>query len=175
MLIRPIADSYWVERGSLLAGAYPGSLDVVEATQKLHSLLDAGVSVFIDLTEDGELNPYMEILGRDAHSLGVAAQHQRRPIGALGVPTASAMISTLDAIDDALKSGVGVYLHCAGGVGRTGTVVGCYLVRHGLTGVEALEHLARLRQGTPNAWMESPVTSEQRQMVLFPWRIREVG
>ena len=31
-----------------------------------------------------------------------------------------------------------MYLHCWGGVGRTGTVVGCWLVRHGRTGDEAL-------------------------------------
>ena len=35
-------------------------------------------------------------------------------------------------------------------------------------GVEALEQIARWRQGTPNGSMESPKTDEQRQMVLFP-------
>lgn len=34
----------------------------------------------------------------------------------------------------ALAAGQTVYVHCYGGIGRTGTVVGCWLVRHGLSG-----------------------------------------
>ena len=37
----------------------------------------------------------------------------------------------LDAIDDQLENGGNVYVHCWGGKGRTGTVVGCWLIRHG--------------------------------------------
>ena len=40
------------------------------------------------------------------------------------------MLAVLDAIDIALCEGHGVYIHCWGGVGRTGTVVGCWLKRH---------------------------------------------
>ena len=39
-----------------------------------------------------------------------------------------------------------IYLHCQAGIGRTGTVVGCYLVRHGLSGRAALSHLNELRR-----------------------------
>ena len=38
----------------------------------------------------------------------------------------------LDEIDGAILNGKTVYVHCLGGIGRTGTVVGCYLVRHGI-------------------------------------------
>ena len=44
------------------------------------------------------------------------------------------MAGLLDAIDTAMRDGKTVYLHCWGGVGRTGNVVGCSLVRHGHTG-----------------------------------------
>ena len=37
-----------------------------------------------------------------------------------------------------LAGGRTVYLHCRGGIGRTGTVLGCYLVRQGQTAEEAL-------------------------------------
>ena len=46
------------------------------------------------------------------------------------------------AVDDALGEGRTVYVHCWGGIGRTGTVVGCWLVRHGLTGRGALDQIA---------------------------------
>lgn len=44
-------------------------------------------------------------------------------------PTVDQMRAILDAIDRA--AGSIVYVHCWGGHGRTGTVAGCYLVRHG--------------------------------------------
>ena len=55
------------------------------------------------------------------------------PIEDLSVPTLADMERILGAIDDELAAGRAVYLHCWGGIGRTGTVVGCYLVRQGLT------------------------------------------
>ena len=74
------------------------------------------------------------------------------PIHDVSTPTQAQMARILDAIDAALAVGHAVYLHCYGGIGRTGTVVGCYLVRHGMDGEEALAEIARLRQGTPDGW-----------------------
>jgi protein-tyrosine phosphatase len=53
-----------------------------------------------------------------------------------------------------------IYLHCKGGRGRTGTVVGCYLVEEGRTGGEAL---AAIRRWCGHAY--SPETDEQKDMV----------
>jgi len=57
-------------------------------------------------------------------------------------------------------------VHCLGGLGRTGTVVGCFLVRHGLSGAQALETIQLLRRTTPNADSPSPEAEMQRWMVL---------
>ena len=54
------------------------------------------------------------------------------------------MSAILDAIDGGLEQGEKVYIHCWGGIGRTGTVVGCYLVRRGLSGDQALERVQQL-------------------------------
>ena len=169
----PIADTYWIERRRLLAGKYPGSLDDGEARQEIRALLKFGITIFIDLTEEDEFKPYIAALYDEADSLGISAQYQRRPIRELGVPTAKEMIATLDAIQEAIESGATTYLHCSSGIGRTGTVAGCYLVRLGMTGFDALEQIALLRQGTPNRGRESPETDEQRHMVLFPWKVVE--
>ena len=61
------------------------------------------------------------------------------------------MNAVLDMLDTALQAGQAVYLHCWAGIGRTGTVVGCYLVRHGLTGEQALARLVTLRAGLGDA------------------------
>ena len=67
--------------------------------------------------------------------------YQRYAIRDYGVPSALRM----RAIIDALHSGGdgAVYMHCWGGVGRTGTVAGCLLVEAGYTPEEAIAILAR--------------------------------
>ena len=62
-----------------------------------------------------------------------------------------------------------VYLHCHGGIGRTGTVVGCYLVRHGTPPDEAIEAIGRLRADTDTADRPSPESEEQCELVET-WR-----
>jgi protein-tyrosine phosphatase len=72
------------------------------------------------------------------------------------------MTTILDRIDELLAAGEVVYVHCLAGIGRTGPVVGCYLVRRGMSGPDALDTVERLR-GAP------PETPEQRRLVL-DWR-----
>jgi protein-tyrosine phosphatase len=76
------------------------------------------------------------------------------------------MVAILNTLEAALQAGRGVYIHCYGGIGRTGTVVGCFLVRRGLSGEAALRQIAGWREGTPDGWKRSPETDEQREFVL---------
>ncbi len=171
--ILPTPDSYWVTTpplptGRFLAGEYPAAKDPAEATRKLGRYLDAGVTTFIDLTEDGEyhLRPYSaEVIALGA-ARGMAVHYQRHAIPDLGAPTPAQMVATLNAIDATLADGQMVYVHCYGGIGRTGTVVGCWLVRHGLSGAAALSHIAAWRVGTPDGARPSPETPDQRTMIL---------
>ncbi len=48
----PIPDSYWVVPGRLLAGEYPGALNNSVAQRKVRSFVEAGISMFLDLTEN---------------------------------------------------------------------------------------------------------------------------
>jgi protein-tyrosine phosphatase len=73
-------------------------------------------------------------------------------------------MSILDDIDEARETGATVYVHCWGGVGRTGTVIGCWLVRHGLDGGDAIERIAELRREIPGA-RPSPETPGQIALV----------
>lgn len=141
---RPSPNAYWVTPGGFWAGDYPLRwLNEQTPSARLQAMLASGLDTFIDLTEEGERVPYGPLLLSLAQAQGRAVQHLRRPIRDVNVPqTAAAMVYILDALDGALAAGRRVYLHCWGGVGRTGTVVGCHLVRHGLTGDAAVQQLA---------------------------------
>lgn len=173
--------SYWVMPGRFLAGAYPGSPDISETRQRMVRLLESGVRRVINLMEENELDrygrlmtPYGEILCEIARDRGSGIWQTRMPVRDLGVPSTHQMKVILDEIDWAVSHYVPVYVHCLGGVGRTGTVVGCYLVRHGLSGDMALKRIAELRRNTPHGDYPSPETEVQRDMVRS-WRERENG
>lgn len=163
MMRRPIPESYWVAP-RFLAGEYPGARDPDLAARKVRRLLDAGLTCFIDLTEADELRPYWAYVTAQVEPTTTVVQY-RHPIPDMGVPSHVHMRQTLDRIDAKLAEGHGVYLHCWGGIGRTGTVVGCYLVRHGSTGEQALATIARLRTSTPDGQRPAPETDAQRQFV----------
>ena len=113
----------------------PGRLLAGARPRELAPFREAGVTAVVDLT--GEIPD-------------------------LGCPSRETMAGILDRIDALLAAGEVVYVHCLAGIGRTGTVVGCYLVRHGMDGAEALETVTRLRGAGPE-------TPEQRRLVR-DWR-----
>jgi predicted protein tyrosine phosphatase len=164
---RPLRESYWVEPGRFLAGEYPGHYDPEQARKRLDALIEAGFDTFIDLTKENENTPYSKILAEQAQEYGVQVEHQRFPIGDFGLPTPRQMKVILDTIDQHLAAGRTIYLHCWGGIGRTGTTVGCYLVRRGLDGEEALRRLARWWREVPKSRIHphSPETLEQTAFV----------
>ena len=128
----PIPNSYRLHDGRLIAGEYPGDRDEKVARAKLGALLDAGVTVFIDLTERHELSPYDALVAGMATARGTSVTYVRLPIRDISVPKSpGVMREILDTIDSALESGGTVYVHCWGGVGRTGTVVGCHSCAEG--------------------------------------------
>ena len=159
---RPDPNTYWVIEGRFLAGEYPGARAPAEAREKIAAFLAAGITTFIDLTEPHELAPYQPLLS------GTGVEHRRFPIRDGSVPAdARQMQEILDAIERALAAGRNVYLHCWGGIGRTGTTVGCWLQRRGRSPDAALAELARFwgtvakRPRRP----QSPETSEQVEWV----------
>ena len=76
------------------------------------------------------------------------------------------MEAMLGLITSQMEQGHRVYVHCWGGVGRTGTVLGCLAVERGVPPEKALGELERLRARTQRAWREAPETAEQRGVIL---------
>jgi len=159
----------YLVRPGLIAGEHPGSSNPAYARENMRRLLDAGVSRFIDLTEVGEWHPYVDLAQQEANARGQTIDYRHMPIPDRQTPSVAQMQQILECIDTAPAAQRVVYVHCLAGIGRTGTVVGCHLVRSGMRGVVALHEIAQLRRGLPGGEFESPETAAQRQFVR-DWR-----
>ena len=175
----PFDRSYWVIPGKLLAGYYPGDREPATTHAKLQALLDSGVRHVINLVEEERLDnygrpiDYPSRLAEIARDMGISVTYSHNPITDLGIPTREKMKSILDDVDDAIESGKPVYVHCLAGIGRTGSVVGCYLARHDIAvGAKALDLIRRLRANDPHAHVPSPESDIQQDLVRS-WKVGE--
>ncbi|KAG8982795.1 hypothetical protein FRB94_007854 [Tulasnella sp. JGI-2019a] len=192
---RPLQNSYWATP-ILLASEYPADRSDEITTMKLTALLDVGIRDFYDLTEDGELQSYEQILESivtergwsyegygsvgqaespvAANNATIIVRHRRFSIQDGGLPDRSTLHGVLQAIQDSASQDRKAVVHCAGGIGRTGTIVGCWLVQSGSVnqaegqsaGQEALSVLKRKWRGVEKNW-RAPQTPESAQQMAF--------
>jgi atypical dual specificity phosphatase len=122
----------WVVDGRVRACAYP------RTERALAALAAHGVSVLVNLHER-------------PHTPARLAAHGLREVHVsvrdFTAPTPAQLDAALDAVDAALAAGARVAVHCGGGLGRTGTVLACHLVRHGLGAEEAVARVRAVRPG----------------------------
>jgi ADP-ribosylglycohydrolase len=171
----PLPNTYWVEPGRLLAGEYPATASRADTLFRLNQLLVAGITCFIDLTEPDELPQYEALLPSSRTASGLYVMYVRKPIRDHSIPPSrEAMIEIHEYLDRALADGHCVYLHCHAGIGRTGTVLGCYLVHRGMLPDAALDQLNYLWLSNARSkdWPQTPETDEQYEYVLN-WRTPE--
>jgi hypothetical protein len=152
-LKRPYERSYWVIPGSLLAGCYPGDRNHALAQTKLASLLDVGIRSILNLMEENETGyggepfvPYLPILDELCAAQGTRVAFRRFPVRDGFAPSLNYMDKILDHIDSEISEKTPTYVHCWGGRGRTGTIIACYLLRHGRADISnVLSVVQRLR------------------------------
>ena len=175
---RPVPESYWVLTDRFLAGQYPGGLGVTNPEDTLRLFFDAGINTFVNLTEEHEGSnwgglpaydrflDYMVWQNEPRYGDLRPARHYRFPIRDGGTTEVDQMRLTLDTIDEELRQDRRVYVHCLGGHGRTGTTVGCWLLRHGHASVDdVLELVQALHDVMPRSW-PSPENQRQWDFVL---------
>lgn len=167
--LKPITESYWVEPGRLLAGEHPGHWDESLVRRRLVGLLDSGIRLFIDLCTAGDaVHPYRSALEKICRDRGMNAEYLPLPLRADGVPAYAAdIVHILRAIQSGLASGERVYVHCSDGVGRTGMIVGCWLVEQGFDPDDALDQLARrfATMGKARDYRSTPSSAPQAEWV----------
>ena len=161
-----VVHGYWVIPGRLLATEYPGAKEPEKAKKKLRVLLQAGVNSFVDLTESGEptwdgspMLPYDGLLGPEI-------TYERFAIRDTSVIADPGYDRILAHIRAELDAGKVVLVHCWGGKGRTGTVVGSWLIDNESLGYpEVIDRMQELRRGSEKAHHPVPDTAEQHDVL----------
>lgn len=166
--ILPFEKSFWVIPSKLLMGEVPTDINSEKTHQKLNALAKCGIKTVINLMEKDEANNQGELFTDYFSFLNEMNLNTHRvPIRDISIPSYNQMTEVLSIIDDSIKNNRPTYVHCWGGVGRTGTVLGCYLLKHQMANSQnVFDVISYLRRTIPNAHISSPETPEQRQFVL---------
>lgn len=145
--MKPV-NHYPVQPG-LYAGEYPGDPSPNIAESRVRELVEEkGVRTFIDLTshadrEDGLL-PYEPMFLEVDVDGTMGLKRYSFEIPDMKIPSGPELMrSVVDLIRSELEAGRPCYVHCWGGIGRTGTAVGCWLRE---TGMDAAAALAKVQQ-----------------------------
>lgn len=165
---KPIANSYYTGVERVYAGEYPTGYDEKTGKVKLLALLEFGITDFIDLTEEGELPPYSQWLPQNV-------SYTRFPIKDQSVPEFyDDVVGLVQKIKGIAKDESRyIYIHCWGGIGRTGTIVGCLLSSENINssfdiGICLLRKA--FRDYPKSAYFDTPETKEQETFIeKFPY------
>jgi ADP-ribosylglycohydrolase len=165
----PLPRSYWVLPGKLLAGGYPGRPTRgagIGTRAELELLAAAGVDAFLDLTEGAEYpEDYAPVLAGLTSAKGLPMVRKSVPMRDMSADETSLELALAE-IDAFLAAGRTVYVHCLGGMGRTGMVAASFLATRGLAASSAAAAVLReLRSRTDRPEAESPQTEAQRRLV----------
>jgi atypical dual specificity phosphatase len=113
-------------------------------------LVDKGIGGIVTLTESS-LDRSI-VLENDV-------VYKHIPVVDMAPPSIKAIIEFLKFSEDCLKKKKAVLVHCTAGLGRTGTMLSCYLVKNGIDPFEAIRRIRQLRPG-------SVETLEQEMRIL---------
>jgi protein-tyrosine phosphatase/GNAT superfamily N-acetyltransferase len=159
---------YWVQENRLMAGNYPWSEVPEEANFKLSVLKSKGIDAVVSLIEADELSTASKKLLSYADAMQAAGiEVINIPIRDFSIPSVEQMQKILTTIDILIAQKKIVYIHCRGGIGRTGTAVGCWLIQKKIASpANVLEQIRQLKSESGLSVFESPETEEQRNFIL---------
>ena len=137
-------------RGSLLLSAMPG---------RFESLLDfeeqaraAGLAMIVCLTQRNEVDGLSPEYALAIRERALPCEWMNVPIPNFGVPAdADAFRDAIELVAARVRSGDRVLLHCAAGIGRTGSAAACVLKSLGLGTADALKRVRDAGSNPENA------------------------
>ncbi len=123
----------WVDRPHLAALAYP------DEPEDLAYLRANGIDLLICLSESAPARRWV-------NEAGLMLVHL--PVRDMQAPFPEQFDAILEAIQKAHIAKMGVAIHCAAGLGRTGTALAVYFVNKGMTAEDAIRNVRTLRPGS---------------------------
>ena len=150
------ADIHWIPLDA------PGRLGIMPRprggdwlAKDLERLAAQGVSHVVSLLEPGEAAE-LDLAGEASECAAAGLTYLEHPVRDHGVPASpEAFLNLAAELHGLLIGGASLVVHCHAGIGRSGLLACCVLVRHGLSPDAALEAASRAR-GLP-----VPETPEQ--------------
>tara|TARA_Y100000590_G_scaffold142168_1_gene163071 strand:- start:751 stop:1245 length:495 start_codon:yes stop_codon:yes gene_type:complete len=128
----------WLIKGKLAGSAIPTSKDEIKW---LH---EEGVKSIVTIREEpldvdwtDNMN-YLHVLSND-----------------MGVPTFDDLKNSVDFIHQRIENDEPVMVHCLAGLGRTGTILACYLIKYEkMSAEDAIQHVREKRHGSIQSFVQ---------------------
>ena len=131
----------WVIEGKLAGSAIPTSIDEVQWA------IDQGVKSIITIREE----PLDDSWTKGVNYLHVHSND-------MGVPEFNDLVNTVDFVHKRIANNEPVMVHCLAGLGRTGTVLACYLIKHQkMSADKAIQKIRDERPGSIQSFSQEEI------------------
>ena len=131
----------WIIENKLAGSAIPTSIDEVQWA------IEQGVKSIVTIRED----PLDDDWVKDVNYLHVSSND-------MGVPEFADLTYAVDFIHRRITNSEPVMVHCLAGMGRTGTILACYLIKYQkMSANEATEKVRRERPGSIQSYPQEEI------------------
>ena len=131
----------WIVEGKLAGSAIPTSKEEIDWVKQ------EGVKSIVTIREE----PLEDEWIKDVNYLHVHSND-------MGIPEFSDLVNSVDFIHQRITQNEPVMVHCLAGLGRTGTILACYLIKYeNMSADDAVEKVRQERHGSIQSFSQEEI------------------